>query len=81
MRDSKAKVRARHSSEDRDSIEVMKLETAASSIMFPCSSCVLIVDEDALRATERDLDRARAFPGDGDLAARPVYIVAKIVIV
>lgn len=65
MRDSNANVRARHSSVGRASTEVMKLVTAASSIMLPFSSCVFMPE---LRATDRDLDRARTAPvaGEGD---------------
>ena len=73
IRDSKARVRARHSSGGRDSMEVMKLQTAASSIMLPFSSWTLI-DEPCV--TDLDLDRALAFAGDWDRDdPLPLYIL------
>lgn len=60
INDSNANVLARHSSEGSDSMDVTKLGIGPSSIMLPCSSCVLIPP----RATDRDLDRARGCAGD-----------------
>ena len=74
IKDSNARVRALHSSEGRESIDVTKFDTAASSIIFPCSSCVFIAEDD-FRTTDRDLERARALAGEGDRVARPLYML------